>query len=113
MTSHKELKYQYKQARRDMGVYQIRNLVNGKLLIGSSEDIRAIMNRNRFVLKYGVHKDKELQREWNEFGESGFAMEVLELVDQKDELKNDYSDELSALEKKWLKKLSRRREVYE
>lgn len=113
MASHKELKYQYKQARKDMGVYQIRNEKNGKFLIASSANINAVLNKNRFVLKYGSHKDRELQREWNEFGESCFTIEVLELVDQKDEEKSDYSSELALLEKKWSSKLSHRPDLYE
>ncbi len=113
MTSHKELKYQYKQTRMDMGVYQIKNIRNGKLIIGSSSNIRAIMNRNRFVLKYGAHKNRELQNDWNEFGEGGFSMEVMELLEQNEEIESDYSDELAALEEKWLKRLSHRPGIYE
>jgi len=113
MPSRKELKYQYKQARKDIGVYQISNDKNGKLLFASSSNINAVLNKNRFVLKYGSHKDRDLQREWNEFGERSFSIEVLELVDQNDEEKSDYSLELASLEKKWTNRLAHRPDVYE
>ncbi len=36
---------EYKESRRPMGVYQIRNTVNGKLLVGVSVDLPSILNR--------------------------------------------------------------------
>ncbi|MDQ7824864.1 MAG: GIY-YIG nuclease family protein [Candidatus Eremiobacteraeota bacterium] len=113
MPSHKELKLRYKEARKEMGIYQIRNVRNGKLLIESSPNIRAIINRSRFSLKYGVHKDRELQKEWNEFGEESFAIEILDHLEESDEAGSDSTEELKALEGKWLKKLARRRGIYE
>jgi hypothetical protein len=34
MSNKKEMKRAYKESHRPMGVYQIRNLINGKVLIG-------------------------------------------------------------------------------
>jgi hypothetical protein len=101
MTSRKELKLKYKQAPRDMGVYQLKNNRNGRVFIGSSPDLHAMKNRCIFQLKLGSHKDRELQREWNEFGEESFTFEVLEKLKPGDEPQSDHGDELMKLEKKW------------
>ena len=39
MIDKKELKKQYKQTLQPMGVYQIKNLVNGKIFIGSVKNL--------------------------------------------------------------------------
>ena len=45
----KALTREYKETQRPMGVYQVRNTVNGKVLIGTSVDLPAILNRfNKF-----------------------------------------------------------------
>ena len=44
---------EYKGIPRPMGVYQIKNTVNGKVLIGSSNNLAAILNRYRAELKMG------------------------------------------------------------
>ena len=41
----KELKREYQQSPRPMGVYQIRNLVKDKVLLGSSLNLPGIFNR--------------------------------------------------------------------
>lgn len=51
----------YKETPRPMGVYRVRNTVNGAALIGSSVDVPAILNRHRFGLEYGNHRDRARQ----------------------------------------------------
>lgn len=52
-----------------MGVYQVRNTVNGKLLVGASVDLPTILNRHRAELRMGGHRNRELQKDWAEFGQ--------------------------------------------
>ena len=100
-----EAKTQYKQAKRPMGVYRIRNTKNGKSYVGFSTDIQARINRHKFELKVGSDQNTELLGEWKSFGESAFAFEVL------DELKHDENstakpgEELSILADMWIRKL--------
>ena len=64
----------------DFGIYQIRNICNGKLYIGSAASgIKKRWRLHRRMLKNNSHHSIYLQRSWNKYGESNFAFEVLEL----------------------------------
>jgi hypothetical protein len=109
--NRKDIIKEYKQTHRPMGVYQIKNNVNGKILIGGSLNLDGIYNREKFTLKLGMHINKDLQKDWKEFGEENFLFEVLEqikpqeeIIINQDELKK-YKYKLEKLENKWLDKL--------
>jgi hypothetical protein len=97
-----ELKREYKLNHRPMGVYQIRNIVNDKVLIGSALDLPGILNRHKFQLKMGNHPNGALQAEWNEFGGESFAFEILDEITPKEG--RDHREELAFLEDLWLEK---------
>ena len=103
--TRKELKEQYKQNPPAMGVYQIRNLINGKVFIGSALNLNGILNSNKFQLDLGSHRSKTLQAEWNEFGSANFAFEVLDELTPMNGVDHDYKPDLTLLEKLWLEKL--------
>jgi hypothetical protein len=107
MVNRTELKRAYKETRREMGVYQIKNIQNGKTLVAASRNLRASMNGKKFELRHGSHFNKELQEEWNRYGESSFTFEVLEILKPREDAPADYlyREELRALEDKWLAKL--------
>lgn len=98
----RELKKEYKLNHRPMGVYQIRNIANEKVLIGASLDLPGILNRHKFQLKMGNHPNGALQGEWNEFGAEGFAFEILDEITPKEGC--DSREELAFLEEMWLEK---------
>jgi len=63
------------------GVYQIRNLLNSKLYIGSAAG-QGFNNRWGLHLKQLVenkHHSRHLQRAWNKYGLESFIFEILEL----------------------------------
>ncbi len=99
----KKLKSAYKQTLHPVGVYQISNLINNKVLIGASMNLEGILNRHKFELKMGSHKNIDLQKDWNEFGEEKFTFEILEEIEQREGL--DLTKELEFLENLWLEKL--------
>jgi len=66
-----------------MGVYAIRNLVTGKIYIGSAVNFRRRFNAHRLRLRNGDHHSIRLQSSWNKHGESAFAFEVLEIVEDR------------------------------
>jgi hypothetical protein len=101
----KELKKEYQQGRRQMGVYQIRNLANEKVLLGTLSDLPGILNRHKFALRMGSHQNRALQADWNEAGEGGFAFEVLDELTPSEGADRDYRAELEFLEELWLEKL--------
>jgi len=59
------------------GIYQIRNLKNGKRYIGSAVTIRTRWNEHRHELRHQCHHSPKLQNSWNKNGEDIFAFEVL------------------------------------
>jgi len=105
----KELKELYKQIKPDMGAYIIRSNFSNKYYIESTKDIKSALNSTKFKLEAGIHPNRELQNDWNEHGETGFTIEVLEkLKYDKDESKTDYSEELAILKMVWEEKLQQK-----
>lgn len=65
------------------GIYEIRNLVNGKRYIGSAVHFRYRWGKHLSELKRGVHHSSHLQRAWNRYGESSFSFHKLIICDRK------------------------------
>jgi hypothetical protein len=98
MKSKKELKDEYKQMKFPMGVFQIRNLSNNKVLIDNSTDMLSKWNRHQMELRFGSHKSRELQNDWNESGADNFVFEVLSELKSDDENITNYPKELKSLQ---------------
>lgn len=81
-----------------MGIYAIRDRAGGHLLLGSSRNVHAALNRARFELRMGKHADRLMQAEWNRGGVDALAFEVLELLKERTDAGFDYAGELKALE---------------
>jgi GIY-YIG catalytic domain len=105
MIDKKELKKKYKQTLPPMGIYQIKNLVNGKILIGHTKNLNAKFNSYKFQLNANLHSNKYLQEEYNMFGEEKFTIEVLDRLEPKEDLSINYENDLITLEELWLEKL--------
>jgi hypothetical protein len=101
----KELKRAYQQSHAPLGVFQIRCLVNEKVLVGSTLNLPGIFNRYKFQLQAGTHQNQALQADWNRFGEAGFAFEVLDELTPQEDPTHDYSADLAFLEECWLEQL--------
>ncbi len=99
----KEAKQNYRLNARPMGVFQIRNLQNEKVFVGSSLNLDGILNRHEFALKMDGHANKSLQADWNAVGAENFAFEILEELEPRENL--DSKKELEFLEDLWLEKL--------
>ncbi|MCM3000211.1 GIY-YIG nuclease family protein [Paenibacillus cellulositrophicus] len=101
-----ELIAQYKEMKPQMGVYMLKCVPSGRIYLGFTQDMKSMLNRHQFMLKSGLHKCKELQREWNEYGESQFEVKVVDtLAYDKDESKTDYTEDLELLRDIWKDKL--------
>ena len=105
MKTRKELTEEYKQTKFRMGVFQIRNMVNGKIFMESSINLDAIWNRHRLELDFGGHRNKSLQKDWKEFGEYNFKFEILSEIEHREGVAVDYKKELILLEKMYLEEL--------
>ena len=106
MKIKKELKETYKQSKPQMGVFQIRNMVNGKIFIDNATDISARQNRHRTELKFGNHRNKQLQDDWKKYGADSFVFETLAELDYKDEGPVHYASELKELQQMITEELS-------
>ena len=103
--NNKELKKAYQQTPRQMGVFQICNLVNDKVFIAMSLNLPGIINRHRFDLEKGSHRNTQLQKDWHEYGREKFIFEILDELTPSDDPSRDYREELLFLEDLWLDKL--------
>ena len=98
MKTRKELKEEYKQMKFKMGVFQIKNNINGKIFIGSSLDLKAIWYAQKLQLDMGMHQNSELQKDWKEFGSENFSYEILDEINQTEDKPIDYKKEIKTLE---------------
>ena len=105
MQRRKEINREYQERVKPSGVFQVKNLANGKVLLGSSLNLEGPLNKHRFMLQINSHPNKELQKDWNEFGPGQFTFEILETVPVKEDPNFNLKDELTLLEEIWLEKL--------
>lgn len=101
----RDLIRKYKETPLPAGVYRVRNTVNGKSVVGSSPNIPAMLNRQRFQLVHGSHPDRELQKDWNELGPDAFTFETLDQLEPSSEAGYDPSEDLRVLVQMWFEKL--------
>jgi biotin operon repressor len=99
------LKKLYKENPPSAGIYKITNTSTGKVFLGKGMNVQGKLNGQRAQLKWGSHRNKELQNDWNQYGEDQFAFEVLDLLEQSSNPEQDMEGELLALEDLWLKEL--------
>ncbi|MGB8980810.1 MAG: GIY-YIG nuclease family protein, partial [Anaerolineales bacterium] len=99
------LNREYQERPKQAGVFQVRNTVSGKVLLGSSLNLHGALNGHRFTLRIGSHRNKLLQEDWNEYGDAKFVFEILEVVQVSDSPNFNLSDELTLLEMIWLERL--------
>lgn len=102
-----EAKKNYKQAKRPMGVYRIRNTRIGKSYVGFSTDLPARLSRHKAELKFGSHRNSELLGEWKSLGESCFEFEVLDELEHDENSKANPAEELSVLTEVWISNLEK------
>ena len=100
----RELKREYRQNHTPMGVYQIRNIANDKVLIGSALNLPGAINSSRFQLNAGSHPNRTLQAEWREFGSERFSFEIVDELAATEGPSPDYRADLEFLEEFWLEK---------
>ena len=105
MKTHKEMKAEYKQMKFRMGIFQIRNIVNNKILIGRNLQLDNEWNSHRFQLNAGMHRNEILQKEWKEYGAENFVFEIIDVIEESNDKPHDYAKEIKVLEELYLEKL--------
>lgn len=72
---------------KNMGIYRIVNIVNGKFYLGSSNDLRKRKREHIWALRKEAHINDYLQKAFNKYGEKNFKFEVLEYVANEEDLR--------------------------
>jgi hypothetical protein len=96
-----ELKKQYRETPPPMGIYAMRSLSSGRVIVEASTNVQAAMYRARFELDRKSYRDKQLQQDWLAFGPDQCRFEVIDLVKQRDDPAFDYKAELAGLLTMW------------
>lgn len=79
--------YTDKELKGKSGIYQIRNLVNNKIYIGSADNLyRRKNHQHLYALRKNIHINNKLQNAFNKYGEQNFIFEVIEFVEDKNKL---------------------------
>lgn len=106
MTSRRDLKRDYQERPKQAGVFQIKNTINGKVLLGSSLNLDGPLNLHKFQLTMGNHRNRALQQDWNSFGADAFVFEIIDIVKVTDDPFFNVGDELTLLEQIWIEELN-------
>lgn len=60
-----------------IGIYSITNIINNKIYIGQSVDIKARIRNHKWALKHNRHKNDHLQKSFNKYGEDCFVFDII------------------------------------
>jgi len=81
---------------KDSGVYLIKNILDGKVYVGSAKRLVERISNHKILLRGNRHHSTHLQHAWNKYGENVFIFGVLEVIE-------NYSD-LTIIEQKYIDK---------
>ncbi len=68
------------------GIYSITNIINQKIYIGSTDNLRTRKQQHFNGLRNGTHRNRHLQRAYYVYGENAFFYQILEIVPNIDDL---------------------------
>ena len=105
MEKKHELKKEYVQRIKPAGIFQIKNKVTGKIFLGSSLNLEGPLNRHKFELKVGSHKNQALLADWRKYGEENFSFDILATLELNDDPNYNYQEDLEILEHIWIEKV--------
>lgn len=69
------------------GIYKITNITNGKVYVGSSDDIYYRWSQHKANLPRNKHHNPHLQSAWKKYGEANFKWEIIQDCEENDLLK--------------------------
>jgi hypothetical protein len=105
--SKKELQAQYKEREVIGGIYVIRNILNNRLLLGATVELRGNKNRFDFSQKTGSCVELKLQSDWAQQGGGQFVFEIMEELRKGDtQTMEEFKVDVDLLKEMWFEKLS-------
>lgn len=69
-----------------MGIYEIKNILNNKIYIGSSINLKNRFKRHKCELRTNKHTNGHLQRAYNKYGKDNFSFSIIEMVTDESKL---------------------------
>lgn len=66
----------------DSGIYQIKNLINNKVYIGSSFNIKERISGHKLKLRKNIHDNIYLQKSYNKYSINNFEFKIIEFCDR-------------------------------
>lgn len=79
------------------GIVALRHLPSGRTLLDGSRNASGMLNRHRFELNLGKHRNAALQADWRRDGAAAFSCAVIDTVKVADDPAFDADAELDAL----------------
>jgi group I intron endonuclease len=82
-------------------IYQIKNLKNGKLYVGSTNNLTKRWANHRSKLRNNKHENNYLQLAWNKYGEESFEFSLLEEVNDENRIDKEiyYLNQIKSYER--------------
>jgi hypothetical protein len=105
--NRKQMIAEYKNRKTPRGTFAVRFAERGPAWVDATPDLDAARNGILFMLRNGMHPNKELQAEWTAHGEAAFRYQVLETLED-DLASMAWRDLLKDKKKEWLGRLSAR-----
>lgn len=90
-----------------MGIYAVKHLPSGRMILGASPNLVGALNRHRFLLNVGLHPDRLLSEDWRRGGSDAFAFEIVDELEPPEDVSRIES-ELDELLSLWCERLGRR-----
>ena len=96
-TRQAALKAAYRQQAPALGIIALCHLPSGRTLLERSRNAPGALNRHRFELTLGTHRNAGLQADWRRDGAAAFRFALLDAVEVPDDPAFDADAELAAL----------------
>lgn len=96
-TQQAALKAAYRQQAPALGIIALRHLPSGYALLERSRNAPGALNRHRFELALGTHRNARLQADWRRDGAAAFRFDIIDSVKVSGDPAFDAQAELDAL----------------
>ena len=84
MDAKKENKNAYKQMKFRIGIFQIVNRKTNRKYLSTSTDLERAYNGDKFQINNGLHRNNDLQSDWNNLGSNEFEFSIVDELNVED-----------------------------
>lgn len=111
ISRRKQLLAEYANRKPEMGIISFVCEATGDVFLGTANDTKASLNGLRFKLEAGSHPNKCLRELWQQYGEAGFTLSVLEVLEYED-AKAEHSEKLEEMLEQYLDENKKARRIW-